>query len=187
MSGQPYTPQQRVHKRQPTISEEELIKKKDLLDPLDDDDDIEWKANPFDADSLDGSTETPEELMSKITFKGSLQLQTRLQALVLEFIDVFGTKGHREPAAVEPMNLSIDKDKWRLPCNRAPPRRHSEEKQKEIRKQVDALFKLGLIKESQASEWSEVHLVPKSTPEGAPKKWRFTLHLKVGLSPTISK
>ena len=33
----------------PTISDEELIKKKDLLDPLDDDDGIEWKANPFDA------------------------------------------------------------------------------------------------------------------------------------------
>ena len=71
MSGRPYTPQLRVHKRHPTISEEELIKKNDLLDPLDDDDDIEWKANPFDADSLDGSTETPEAFMSKITFKGS--------------------------------------------------------------------------------------------------------------------
>ena len=47
----------------------DLIKKKDLLDPLDDDDDIEWKANPFDVDSLDGPDETPEELMSKITFK----------------------------------------------------------------------------------------------------------------------
>ena len=52
MPGCSYTPQQRVHKRHPTISEEELIKKKDLLDPLDDDDDIEWKANPVDADSL---------------------------------------------------------------------------------------------------------------------------------------
>ena len=95
--------------------------------------------------------------MSKITFKGSPQLQKRLKALVLEFIDVFATK----VAAVEPMKISIDKDKWRLPCNSAPPHRHSEEKQKEIRKQVDALLKLGVIKESQASEWSQVHLVPK--------------------------
>ena len=91
--------------------------------------------------------------MSKITFKGSPQLQTRLKALVLEFIDVFATKVRREPAAVEPMKIVIDKDKRRLPCNRAPPRRHSEEKQKETRKQVDALLKLGVIKESQASEW----------------------------------
>ena len=86
MSGRPFTPQQRVHKKHPTISAEDLIKKRDLLDPLDD------------ADSLEGPTETPEELMSKITFKGSPQLQTRLKALVLEFIDVFATKVRREPA-----------------------------------------------------------------------------------------
>ena len=83
----------------------------------------------------------------------------------------------REPAAVEPMKIVIDEDKWRLPCNRAPPRKHSEEKQREIRKQVDALLELGAIKESQATEWSQVHLDPKPTPEGQRQKWRFTLDL----------
>ena len=144
-------------------------------EPLEDDDDIDWKHNPFDVDFIDDERESPEQLMSKITFKGSPQLQTRLRALVREFIDVFATKVRREPAAVEPMKIVIDEDKWRLPCNRQPPRRHSEEKQKEIRKQVDALLKLGVIKESKATEWSQVHLVPKPTPEGAPQKWRFTL------------
>jgi hypothetical protein len=75
----------------------------------------------------------------------------------------------RTPTDVEPLK------KWRLLCNRAPPRRHSEEKEKEIRKQVDVLLNLGVIKESQDSEWSQVHLVPKPIPEGAPQKWRFTL------------
>ena len=107
--------------------------------------------------------------MSQITFEGSTQLQTKLKALVLEFIDVFATKVRREPAAVESMKIVIDDEKWRLPCNRAPPRKHSEEKQKEIRKQVDALL------ESRATEWSQVHLVTKPTPEGQPQKWRFTL------------
>ncbi len=92
-----------------------------------------------------------------------------------EFIDFFATKVRLEPAAVEPMKIVIDEDKWRLPCNRQPPRRHSEGKQKDIRKQVDALLKLGVIKESKATEWSQVHLVPKPTPEGAPQKWRLTL------------
>ena len=73
------------------------------------------------------------------------------------------------------MKILIDEDKWRLPCNRAPPRKHSEEKQKEIRKQVDALLELGVIKESRDTEWSQVHLVPKPTPEGQPQKWRCTL------------
>jgi hypothetical protein len=71
---------------------------------------------------------------------------------------------------VDPMEIKVDQSKWQLPCNRAPPRRHSEEKQVEIRKQVDALLKLGAIQESQATEWSQVHLVPK--PDGT---WRFTL------------
>ena len=96
-----------------------------------------------------------------ITFEGSEQLQTRLKALVLEFIDVFATKVRKEPAAVEPMKIVIDKKKWQLPFNRAPPRRHS--------------LKLGVIKESQATEWGQVHLVTKPTPAGEPQKCRFTL------------
>ncbi len=99
------------------------------ISSIQDDDDIDWKHNPFDVDSVEGPEEDPEQLMSKITFEGSPQLQTRLKALVREFIDVFATKVSREPAAVEPMKIVIDEDKWRLPCNRAPPRKHSEEKQ----------------------------------------------------------
>ena len=117
----------------PPISKAELIYKRDIWEPLEDDDDIDWKRNPFDVDFIDDEKESPEQLMSKITFNGSPQLQTRLRALVREFIDVFATKARREPAAVEPMKIVIDEDKWRLPCNRQPTRKHSEEKQKEIR------------------------------------------------------
>jgi hypothetical protein len=59
--------------------------------------------NPFDVDSVGGSEETPEKLMSQITFEGSPQLQAKLKALFREFIDVFATKVRREPSAVEPM------------------------------------------------------------------------------------
>ena len=44
-------------------------------------------------DTIDEVIEAPEQLMSQITFEGSPQLQTKLKALVLEFIDVFATKG----------------------------------------------------------------------------------------------
>ena len=103
-------------------------------------------------DLIDEAVESPEQLMSQITFEGSPQLQKRLKALVLEFIDVFATKVRRKPTAVDPLKIVIDEDKWRLPCNRASPRRHSEEKQNEIRKQVDALLDRGVIKESQATK-----------------------------------
>ena len=125
------------------FTEDELIKKKDIFNPIEDDDDIDWKYNPFDVDLIDEAEETPQQLLSQITFEGSPQLQKRLKALVL---DVFATKVRREPAAVEPMKIVIDEDKWRLPCNRAPPCKHSEEKQKEIRKQVDVLLDLVLSK-----------------------------------------
>jgi hypothetical protein len=74
------------------FTDDELIKKKDIFDPIEDDDDIVWKYNPFDVDSVDGTDETPEKLMSQITFEGSPQLHAKLKALVREFIDVFATK-----------------------------------------------------------------------------------------------
>ena len=107
LAGRPHRPQRRDTGTHPTIKEEDLIKKKDLLDPLEDDDDIEWKYNPFDADNVNESGETPEELLAKITFEGSEYLQTKLKALVLEFIDVFATKVRRTPADVEPMKISV--------------------------------------------------------------------------------
>ena len=97
---------------------ERTILANSVLCPIEDDDDIDWKYNPFDVDFIDEADETPQQLMSQITFEGSPQLQKRLKALVLE------------PANVEPMKIVIDEDKWRLPCNRAPAR-----KKKEIRKQ----------------------------------------------------
>ena len=69
------------------------------------------------------------------------------------------------------MTIDVDRAKWAASRNRLPPRRHSEEKQRAIRSQVDALLRLGVIEESRTTEWSQVHLVPKPTPGG----WRFTL------------
>ncbi len=100
-----HTPRPREIRNHPPISEAELVKKRDIFDPLEDDDDIDWKHNPFDVDFIDDERESPEQLMSKITFKWSPQLQTRLRALVREFIDDFATKVRREPAAVEPMKI----------------------------------------------------------------------------------
>ena len=91
-------------------TDDELIKKKDIFDPIVDDDDIDWKYNPFDVDSNDGTEETPDQLMSQITFEGSSQLQAKLKALVREFINVFATKVRKDPTAVEPMKIVIDEN-----------------------------------------------------------------------------
>ena len=78
-----------------------------------------------------------------------------------EFIDVFSTSVRSRPASVEPMEIVVDRLKWRQPAHRLPPRRHSSEKQAVILTQTEALLKLGVIEESRATEWSQVHLVPK--------------------------
>jgi hypothetical protein len=44
------------------FTDDELMKKKDIFDPIEDDDDIDWKQNPFDVDSVEGSEETTEQL-----------------------------------------------------------------------------------------------------------------------------
>jgi hypothetical protein len=106
VAGRPNTPQCTDTFPHRMFTDNELIKKKDIFDPIEDDDDIDWKYNPFDVDSIDEVVETPEQLMSQITFEGSPQLQAKLKALVLEFMDVFATKVRREPAAVEPMKIS---------------------------------------------------------------------------------
>jgi hypothetical protein len=81
VAGRPNTPQCRDTFPHRMFTDDELIKKKDIFDPIEDDDDIDWKHNPFDADSMEGSEEDPEQLMSKITFEGSPQLQTKLKGI----------------------------------------------------------------------------------------------------------
>ena len=52
-------------------TDDELIKKKDIFDPIEDDDDIDWKHNPFDVDSNDGTTgkvSDPESLSFYVGF-----------------------------------------------------------------------------------------------------------------------
>ena len=49
--GRPNTPQRRDTFPHRMFTDNELIKKKDIFDPIEDDDDIDWKHNPFHVDS----------------------------------------------------------------------------------------------------------------------------------------
>jgi len=104
-TGCPYVPQERLREPHPPIAEEDLIRKEHLLDPMDDDDDIEWPYNPYEVETLNETSESPEELLALITIQGSSWLQSKLKKLCMESIDVFATKVRREPAMVEPMEI----------------------------------------------------------------------------------
>ena len=55
VAGRPHTPQRRDAFPHRMYTDDEHIKKKDIFDPIEDDDDIDWKHNPFDVDSNDGT------------------------------------------------------------------------------------------------------------------------------------
>jgi hypothetical protein len=69
------------------------------------------------------------------------------------------------------MRLEVDKDLWEDPANALGPRLHTPMKQAEVAKQVNKMKPLGVIKDSQAPYYSQVHLTPKPTPG----EWRFCI------------
>ena len=148
----------------PLTDGSQLIPKSALLDALEDDDDIELPEDPFDRpESV--NPKSPDELLAMIQFEGTPALQSALRALCREFIDIFDTAVRALPAKVDTMVIDIDRSKWELPQNRLPQRNHSTEKQLAIRTQVKALLKLGVIEESKATHWSQVHPVRKPNGE----------------------
>ena len=62
MAGRPRNPQCRDPFTHRMFTDDELIKKKDIFDPIADDDDIDWEYNPFDVDLIGEAVESPEQL-----------------------------------------------------------------------------------------------------------------------------
>jgi len=54
----------------------DLIRKDRVLDPMEDDNDIDWPDSPYEVNALDESSESPTELSALITIKGSPWIQT---------------------------------------------------------------------------------------------------------------
>ena len=61
------------------------LEAKHRLDAMEDDDDIEWKEDPFDRPHR-AEPESPEELLAMIQFEGTPALQGALRSLCREFI-----------------------------------------------------------------------------------------------------
>ena len=124
-----------------------------LLDALEDDDDIEWPEDPF--DRHDSDPKSPDELLAMIHARAPgctegplLRVHRHLRHCGSFHSRESGRDGHRE----RPIEME-------LPQNRLPQRNHSAEKQHAIRTQVEAPLKLGVIEESRATHWSQVHPV----------------------------
>ena len=91
------------------IDESTLIERSQLLDAIADDDDIEWKTDPFEMRPESANPETPDEIIAMITFAGSPELQEQLRSLCREYIDIFSTSVRSLPAQVDQMVIEIDR------------------------------------------------------------------------------
>lgn len=149
-----------------------IASKNDLLgESLVDDDEIQWKDDPFDAIAPKNEQ---KGLLQKISVHGSPELQNNIRKLCDEFKDIFSEYVRTEPARIPPMEIQVDETKWFINKNRLPPRPQTEARQQAIQKHIGLYKELHVIEESNASAHSQVHLVPKPSDPLNPE-WRFCL------------
>jgi hypothetical protein len=121
------------------------------------------------------STETmyipPDIRGGDILMNDGCTLKDWLTDICEDLKPVFNTKVRPTPALVTPMRLEVDESIWSDSANSLQPRHHSQAKHAEVFKQVHKMLPLGVISESQAPYYSQVHLTPKPTPG----EWRFCI------------
>jgi cleavage and polyadenylation specificity factor subunit 1 len=154
-----------------------VYQKHELLDLLEDDTEVpEWKEDittflpPDDSDKLNQSV---EDELPKI--EGDSDFHNKLRELVHEYRCVFARTVSATPAEVPPMKIELsDPKKWQTAASRGPPRPQTPAKQAALIKHLHKMLKAGIIIPSQATEYSQVLLVPKPN-----KEWRFCVDYRL--------
>ncbi len=136
------------------------------------DDEITKQLNQIIDEAMDlNNTLSEEETLALINIEGgSMEFKDQIRKLCLKYIKVFRKELSKEPALIPPFDIQVDRDKWERNENRQPPRKQGPLKEKEIFKQVSEMLKHGVIRPSNAAEFSQVLLTEK--PGG---EWRFCI------------
>ena len=85
----------------------------------------------------------------------------RVEGLLKDFKDLFRTRVTKKGANVTPYELKVNLKGWRVSKNRGRPRRMSHSCEIEMRRQIDLLLLLGVIRPSRAGYYSHGFMVPK--------------------------
>ena len=104
---------------------------------------------------------------------GPVSLQTRIRVLLTRYICIFSSTVRSEPAAVEPFELQVNKTLWEVPANRLGARKMDKVKAYELRKQIQKLEELGVIRPSEQGYYSHGFVIPKTDD-----KWRLVIDFK---------
>lgn len=127
-----------------------------------DEDEIDYdKMDVFTSWNTHSVPVSPIDVLSQIHIGGSPELQIRLRALCLEFQDIFSDELPSKPAHIDPFDMVVDAQKWKVPANRTPPRPQSSVKQAEIIRHLNIMLSKGIVEPSSSSHYSQVLLIPK--------------------------
>jgi hypothetical protein len=133
-----------------------------------------WLSN--DSDNTSTSKLSPKEstsalehdLLDDIKYEGSPELQQRIRDTCRKFRTIFSKVVPPKPAKLTPFHILVDENKWNDPRNELAPRRQTQAMEAEIRKQVTQLREQGIIVDSNANRYSQIHMVKKKTDPSKP-------------------
>ena len=147
----------------------ELIGKEDELDEL--------TKEQMSLNTPDNSWDlyTPRQDNEDVIPKNVGHFIERHNMLFKKYSTIFSRTLKDTPAKLPPLKLEVDDEKWQHNRNRLPPRGQSVEKQEYINNKIMEMQEQKVIRTSNATEWSQLVVVPK--PQG--KGWRICQDFKI--------
>ena len=132
----------------------------DFFGPVDDTGDAEeYDRAPFDDLEFTAPSESPVALVT--INRTNREEAEAIEKLIEEFKDVFAVEVRPEPALVAPIELNVDIERWKRIGPKGAPRPISIEKQEATAELVTDMERLNVIRKSQATPYSQLHLVSK--------------------------
>ena len=122
-----------------------------------------------------------ELIVSKIN-SNDVSFIIEARKFLKKYKDLFSRNLNPIPAKLDPLEIEVDSTKFNVSANQGPPRMMTSEKEEHIKKFIEEGLKSKVIRPSNSAYYSQVHLVPKPSPEpidkSAPcglRKWRTTI------------
>jgi hypothetical protein len=155
------------------------LRKESLLDIEDDSDNIDMFIDETPIDRLlNQSTTVPiEDDMSNLcTLDPQLNDPMAMKSLLSKYKERFRKELTPDAARLTPFELNLKPNStWTTSrSNKGPPRQQSRQKEEAIQEFINNALKIGLIRESQSTEWSHILVTPK--PNG---KFRFCVDFRL--------
>ena len=101
------------------------------------------------------------DVLSQIKISGDKDLQHKIRKVCLKYRDIFSNELPAAPAKIPEFTPDVQKEKWEVAKNRAPPRSQSAPKQTALFSSIEKLLRQGIITKFSSPYYSQVLLVPK--------------------------